>query len=121
MYARVSSSVLVGALAFPIFGVSAIGAAAQSPPSAEQHQHEAQSPTASGEAAQQHDMQHMHMGEDQNMVMAPARDGSGTSWLPDETPMYAVHRQTGKWTLMAHGNAFLQYLHEGGDRGSDQG
>ena len=54
------------------------------------------------------------------MAMAPSRDGSGTSWLPDETPMYATHRKVGPWTLMAHGNAFLQYLHDSGDRGSDQ-
>ncbi|MGE3403023.1 MAG: hypothetical protein AB7K63_10570 [Vicinamibacterales bacterium] len=49
-----------------------------------------------------------------------ARQGSGTSWLPDETPMYAVHRQQGDWMLMGHGNLFLQYLKESGDRGSEQ-
>jgi hypothetical protein len=63
--------------------------------------------------------QHVHMDSGQ-MFMVPARDGSGTSWLPDDTPMYALHKQAGAWTLMAHGNAFLQYLHESGDRGSDQ-
>jgi hypothetical protein len=67
----------------------------------------------------QHDMQHMHMG-DEEMTMRPAREGSGTSWLPDETPMYALHRQAGSWTLMAHGNVFLQYLYESGERGSHQ-
>ncbi len=49
-----------------------------------------------------------------------AREGSGTSWLPDETPMHALHATAGPWLLMAHGNAFLQYLKEGSDRGSDQ-
>jgi len=48
------------------------------------------------------------------------RDGSGTSWLPDETPMYALHRQSNGWMLMLHANGFLQYLKETGDRGSDQ-
>ncbi len=48
------------------------------------------------------------------------REGSGTSWLPDETPMYALHRTAGKWQLMGHGNVFLQYLRESGERGSDQ-
>ena len=33
--------------------------------------------------------------------MPSAREGSGTSWLPDETPMYAIHGQAGSWTLMA--------------------
>ena len=49
-----------------------------------------------------------------------SRDASGTAWLPDETPMYAVHRQLRGWMLMAHGNAFVQYLRDSGDRGSDQ-
>jgi hypothetical protein len=49
-----------------------------------------------------------------------AREGSGTSWLPDESPMHAIHAVRGKWTLMLHENAFLQYLHESGDRGDDQ-
>lgn len=71
--------------------------------------------------APRQDIQHMHMGDQQDMTMPPTREGSGTSWLPDETPMYAIHGQAGKWTLMVHGSAFLQYLHEGGDRGGDQG
>ncbi|HYU77905.1 MAG TPA: hypothetical protein VEK56_02910 [Vicinamibacterales bacterium] len=49
-----------------------------------------------------------------------ARDGSGTSWLPDTTPMYAIHRQAGEWNLMLHGNLFVQYINEGSDRGDDQ-
>ena len=60
------------------------------------------------------------MGHDQSMSTASSREGSGTSWLPDESPMYAVHGRAGAWTLMAHGNGFLQYLHESSDRGSDQ-
>ena len=48
------------------------------------------------------------------------RDGSGTSWLPDATPMYAFHWQRGDWQVMLHENAFLQFLDESGDRGSDQ-
>ena len=48
------------------------------------------------------------------------RDGSGTSWLPDESPMYASHRNANGWMLMLHASAFLQYLKETGNRGSDQ-
>ena len=48
-----------------------------------------------------------------------AREGSGTSWLPDASPMYAVHVQRGAWMLMTHENAFLQFLHESGRRGDD--
>ncbi len=52
--------------------------------------------------------------------LPPGREGSGTSWLPDSSPMYAVHGQHGEWQLMGHGNAFLQYLYDGSDRGDDQ-
>lgn len=81
-----------------------------------------QPPTPIPDPAPQHDLQHMdmQMDHDHSMSMPPAREGSGTSWLPDETPMYAVHHQVGVWTLMAHGRAFVQYLHENGDRGSQQ-
>jgi hypothetical protein len=53
-------------------------------------------------------------------MSAMAREGSGTSWLPDSSPMYMLHRQNGPWMLMAHANAFLQYLYESGDRGAHQ-
>jgi hypothetical protein len=49
-----------------------------------------------------------------------ARDASGTAWLPDESPMYAVHRARGAWDLMVHGNAFAQFLSEAGHRGDSQ-
>ena len=69
--------------------VYAIRAEAQPPSAPPEHQHEPSAPPQDGGApAQQHDMQHMHMGEDQDMAMPPVREGSGTSWLPDETPMY---------------------------------
>lgn len=76
--------------------------AAQSPqaPAPAEHQHGAEAPAAPG-----HSM---------------TRDGSGTSWLPDGSPMYAIHWQKGAWQLMAHENVFVQFLHESGDRGADQ-
>jgi hypothetical protein len=66
------------------------------------------------------DMPDMPGMQHDDMAMTPSREGSGTSWLPDETPMSAIHGQAAGWMLMAHGNAFLQYLHENGARGSDQ-
>jgi hypothetical protein len=48
------------------------------------------------------------------------RDGSGTSWLPDASPMPGSMRQSGAWTLMLHGNAFLQFIKTGSDRGDQQ-
>lgn len=52
--------------------------------------------------------------------ISEAREGSGTSWLPDGTPMYAIHIKAGEWNVMLHDNAFLQYINEGGDRGDSQ-
>jgi YHS domain-containing protein len=49
-----------------------------------------------------------------------AREGSGTSWLPDASPMYMLHVQKGPWMLVGHENAFVQYLHDSGDRGDGQ-
>ena len=46
------------------------------------------------------------------MSLFPARDASGTAWLPDASPMYGVSRQTHQWAVMLHGNGFLQYLQE---------
>jgi hypothetical protein len=86
--------------------------AAQVPPPQE-HQHQQPSPPDS--AAQVHDHGQMVQG-----AMSHAREGSGTAWLPDSSPMYAIHGAGGGWELMLHGNVFLQYLDDGGDRGHDQ-
>jgi hypothetical protein len=76
----------------------------------------------SGQAGHQHEappQDHSHHGA-AGMMMFQPREASGTAWLPDDTPMYGIHRQAGPWQLMGHGNAFAQYLRETGDRGSDQ-
>ena len=49
------------------------------------------------------------------------RAGSGTSWVPDASPMHAVHIMAGgRWTLMIHGVGFMEYDAQGGPRGSSQ-
>jgi hypothetical protein len=59
--------------------------------------------------------QHQHDAFSSASELFPAREGSGTAWLPDETPMYGVERTLGAWTLMLHGTAFGQFLYEPGD------
>jgi len=49
---------------------------------------------------------------------APHRMASGTAWQPDSTPAYMWMTERGKWTLMAHGNLFLTFNHQGGRRGA---
>jgi len=52
------------------------------------------------------------------------RNGSGTGWLPDSTPMFGYMVHTRKWMYMFHGNVFLRYtnadLFRSGFRGSDK-
>jgi hypothetical protein len=108
MYSRVGFSNVIGVLAITcIAGVVAPRAWAQNPPPAPasaQHQHGAAEP------AKEHAEHETQM----------EREGSGTAWLPDTTPMYAMHWQRGAWQLMAHNNAFVQFLDESGNRGDDQ-
>ncbi len=106
MHSRHVSPRFAAAIAFAlIVGAHAKPALAQAPQAAAEPQHP-------GAVApdQEHDGPDMQM----------ARDGSGTAWLPDTTPMYAIHAQRGPWQFMAHENAFIQFLHESGDRGNDQ-
>lgn len=37
------------------------------------------------------------------------RNGSGTAWLPDNSPMNGYMYHSGKWMYMLHGNLFLRY------------
>ncbi|AMR31191.1 hypothetical protein A0256_07010 [Mucilaginibacter sp. PAMC 26640] len=52
------------------------------------------------------------------------RDGSGTSWVPDETPMYMYMIHGRKWMQMIHGSVFARYnkqdLFNKGSRGGSQ-
>jgi hypothetical protein len=49
-----------------------------------------------------------------------SRIGSGTSWLPDSSPMHALHTMWGDWTVMFHGALTLQYNRQGSSRGDEQ-
>src|SRR5690349_18444734 len=52
----------------------------------------------------QHMMPPMGMSMTGPLDIGQAREGSGTSWLPDVSPMYAVHLNAGVWNVMIHGN-----------------
>lgn len=73
-----------------------------------------------------HNQSHEHM----NMSMSHAfsrnlpmsRNGSGTSWQPDNTPMYGYMFHSGNWMYMLHGDAYIRYnkqdLADEGSRGA---
>lgn len=97
---------------------------AQGKPAPRQHEHPAPSPPAQPATKTQQPadqpQDHSQMAHEQQGATSAAREGSGTSWLPDASPMYAVHRQRGAWELMAHGNGFVEFLSDTGRRGHDQ-
>lgn len=64
-----------------------------------------------------HDMAAMMTGP---LGISHIRMGSGTSWMPDSSPMHASHRMWGDWTAMVHGVAFAQYDDQGSRRGDRQ-
>src|SRR2546421_1265239 len=68
----------------------------------------------------QMDMQHPMEMNAAPLGIPETRMGSGTSWLPDASPMHAAHYVLGRWTLMLHGKGFFQYDWQGGSRGSNQ-
>jgi len=54
-----------------------------------------------------HDMSNMSHAYSLNLPMT--RNGSGTGWLPDESPMFGYMMHSRKWMYMIHGNIFLRY------------
>jgi len=68
----------------------------------------------------QMDMQHSMEMNEGPLGIPESRMGSGTSWLPDASPMHAAHMMLGDWTLMLHGEGFAQYDWQGGSRGANQ-
>jgi hypothetical protein len=74
-----------------------------------QHQHE---PHADPEQAAEHQ---------RHPVLPPhQRLGSGTSWLPDSSPMHMIAAKAGDWLLMFQGNLAAGYNHQASDRGDEQ-
>ena len=77
---------------------------------------------AGAAVAQEHE--HHHAPEQQaesvnsDLQLSHAREGSGTSWSPDSSPVYAHHFVAGDWMLMLHYAATIGYDDQWSDRGS---
>jgi len=65
---------------------------------------------------------HMNMEETPTTFVAEIthHSTSGTSAEPNSTPMPMLMTMRGNWTLMFHGEAFLNVLQQSGPRGSDK-
>ena len=74
------------------------------------------------EEAHEHGSMKMSHAFSKNLPMT--RNGSGTAWLPDNSPMYGYMFHSGSWMYMLHGNVFLRYnkqdLFDRGSRGGEK-
>lgn len=75
-----------------------------------------------GEGAEVEGMGEAPMGHEKAgpLGIPMSRHGSGTGWLPDESPMSAVHLMARGWRLMLHGNLFAGYDGQASDGGDDK-
>jgi hypothetical protein len=72
------------------------------------------------------DMHGMHDMHEMPAMLQPlglpmSRDGSGTAWQPDSTPMHAHHWMIGGWMLMLHYSLHAGFDEQTSDRGDDKG
>ncbi len=56
-----------------------------------------------------HDMNMATMSSAFSLNLPMARNGSGTAWNPDATPMYGYILHSHKWMFMFHGDLFIRY------------
>lgn len=56
-----------------------------------------------------HEMDMSNMSHAFSLNLPMSRNGSGTGWLPDASPMYGAMFHTPKWMYMLHGNLFIRY------------
>ena len=83
------------------------------------HQHDMKEQKSKDDKHSMHNMEPgIPMTHAYSLSLPMNRNGSGTGWLPDESPMNGYMLHTGKWMLMFHGSVFLRYTstditHEG--------
>src|SRR5213596_1279348 len=88
----------------------------------------AQRPTPNHQSDLSHQSHSMHDGHEMHMEMHSSidladpmsREGSGTSWLPDSSPMYGRMFMFGDDMLMLHGAIFPRYTNVSTRRGDDR-
>ena len=85
---------------------------------AAQHKHNApeMKPKAGDSATVHHHHDSMEMNDQMSHAFSPNlpmnRNGSGTGWLPDASPVYGAMLHGKKWMYMLHGNIFIRYNHQ---------
>src|SRR5437868_15070021 len=97
--------------------------AIQIEPSLAQHIHTEQSmPGMSDQDMNKQDMgkHEMHMESNSLIELLQNHATAGTDAQPNSTPAHMLMTTRGKWTLMFHGEAFLNDIQQSGPRGADK-
>ena len=63
----------------------------------------------------------MSMSHSYSRNLPMSRNGSGTAWQPDQTPLYMWMQHRGPWMLMYHGAAFGRYTSQNFNHGGGRG
>lgn len=74
---------------------------------AAQHEHHGHQPEQTGHGDST--AIHTNMSHAYSIHLPMTRNGSGTAWLPDNSPMYGKMLHGKKWMYMLHGNIFARY------------
>src|SRR5579872_4719431 len=81
-------------------------------------------PVSAQEHMHMHSMSEVPMSSAFSLNLEMSRNGSGTSWSPDASPMYGYMVHTNGWMLMFHGDIFPRYDHQDlfgkGSRGGEK-
>lgn len=89
-----------------------------------QHQHEMSNDSGMKSMASDSMMSMPKMSHSYSLNLPMNMDGSGTAWLPANSPMYGYMIHSGKWNFMVHGNISTgfnkQDLNNKGSRGDEQ-
>jgi hypothetical protein len=68
------------------------------------------------------DMPEVPMTHAYSLHLPMSRNGSGTAWLPDASPMYGIMLHSSRWMYMFHGSVSARYtVQDIGDKGSRGG
>lgn len=70
-----------------------------------------------GNGARDHD-DHAALSMERSIPWPMTRDGSGTAWLPDSTPMFGLMRHDDGWMFMLHGTGASGLNIQGSERGA---
>src|SRR4051812_8252425 len=106
--------------------VSAAAKADPDPPPAaaedtDPHPVQAEPPERSAEPEHAEHVHGGHGGMPGDPLRLPmGREGSGTAWQPDQTPMHSHRFMAGDWMLMLHYNLLAGYDVQGSPRGDRQ-